>query len=298
MRDKQGNIEVREEVSMRIGLALPFLAWSGGRAAIAPRLTEIAQTAEAAGFASLWVMDHFFQLPDWGSVDSPMLECYTTLGYLAAATQRIRLGALVTGVIYRFPGILVKTASTLDVLSGGRTYFGIGAGWYQREAVGLGVPFPPLHERFARLEETLQLVHQMWAGEAKAYQGTYYQLAEPINAPQPLAQPHPPIMIGGNGERKTLRLVAQYADACNLLVLSPQKIQSKLAVLKQYCEEIGRPYEEIEKTCLDEVHLAPGAMNVNDIVTLCRNLADAGIEHVIVNMPDAHELRSLETFGR
>jgi len=283
---------------MRIGLQLPSFSWPGGPAEIAPRLTEIAQTAEAAGFASLWVMDHFFQLPDWGSLDSPMLESYTTLGYLAAATKKIRLGAMVTGVIYRFPGVLVKIASTLDVLSGGRTYLGLGAGWYRREAVGLGIPFPPLAERFARLEETLQIVRQMWAGEIKPYAGTYYQLAEPHNAPQPLAQPHPSILIGGNGERKTMRLVAQYADACNLLVLEPEEIRGKLAMLKQHCEEIGRDYGEIEKTCLNEVNLAPGAMSVSDIISLCRELAGTGIEHVIVNMPDAHELRPLEIFGR
>jgi F420-dependent oxidoreductase-like protein len=283
---------------MRIGLQLPSFSWPGGSAEIAPRLIEIAQSAEAAGFASLWVMDDFFQLPDWGSLDDPMLESYTTLGYLAAATKKIRLGAMVTGVIYRFPGMLVKTASTLDVLSDGRTYLGLGAGWYRREAVGLGIPFPPLAERFARLEETLQIVRQMWAGEVQPYAGSYYQLAEPHNAPQPLAQPHPSILIGGNGEQKTMRLVAQYADACNLLVLEPEEIRGKLAMLKKRCEEIGRDYAEIEKTCLNEVNLAPGAMIAGDIVSLCRALAGAGIEHVIVNMPDAHELRPLEIFGR
>src|ERR1700674_4402939 len=164
----------REEKMMRIGLQLPSFSWPGGSAEIAPRLIEIARSAEAAGFASLWVMDHFFQLPDWGSLDDPMLESYTTLGYLAAATKKIRLGAMVTGVIYRFPGVLVKTASTLDVLSGGRTYLGLGAGWYRREAMGLGIPFPPLAERFARLEETLQIVRQMWADEVKPYSGNYY----------------------------------------------------------------------------------------------------------------------------
>lgn len=283
---------------MRIGLQLPSFSWPGGSAEIAPRLAEIARTAETAGFASLWVMDHFFQLPDWGSLDDPMLESYTTLGYLAAVTQKIRLGAMVTGVIYRFPGVLVKIASTLDVLSGGRSYLGLGAGWYRREASGLGIPFPPVAERFARLEETLQIARQMWAGDVQPYAGRYYQLAEPHNAPQPLAQPHPTIMVGGNGERKTLRLVAQYADACNFLVLEPEEIRGKLTMLKQRCEDIGRGYGEIEKTCLNEVNLAPGAMSVQDIITLCRELSEAGIEHVIVNMPDAHEIRPLEIFGR
>ena len=243
-------------------------------------------------------MDHFFQLPDWGSLDDPMLESYTTLGYLAAVTQKIRLGAMVTGVIYRFPGVLVKMISTLDVLSGGRSYLGLGAGWYRKEALGLGIPFPPVAERLARLEETLQIVRQMWAGDVQPFDGRYHHLDEPHNAPQPLVQPHPSILIGGNGEKKTLRLVAQYADACNLLVLEPQEIRGKLAILKQHCEELGRNYGEIEKTCLNEVNLAPGAMSASDIIDLCRELAGAGIEHVIVNMPDAHELRPLETFGR
>src|SRR5260370_34359730 len=162
---------------MRIGLQLPSFSWPGGSAEIAPRLTEIAQTAEAAGFASLWVMDHFFQLPDWGSLESPMLESYTTLGYLAAATKKIRLGAMVTGVTYRFPGVLVKIASTLDVLSGGRSYLGLGAGWYRREAIGLGIPFPPLAERFVRLEETLQIARPLSASEVTPYTGSDYQLA-------------------------------------------------------------------------------------------------------------------------
>lgn len=283
---------------MRIGLQLPSFTWPGGTAELAPRLASIAQAAEAAGFSSLWVMDHFFQLPDWGSANAAMLESYTTLGYLAAVTTRIRLGALVTGVVYRNPGILVKEVSTLDVLSGGRAYLGIGAAWYEREALGLGVPFPPRQERFERLEETLQIARQMWSGEVRPFVGKHYQLAEPINSPQPLSRPHPPIMIGGNGERRTLRLVAQYADACNFLVLEPEVIRRKLEVLRQHCETAGRPYDDIERTALDEVHLAPGAMTATDVIARCRALADVGIQHVIVNMPDAHTLAPLEVFGR
>lgn len=283
---------------MQIGLQLTSFDWPGGTKELSPRLIEIARTAEDAGFASLWIMDHFFQLPEWGSLESSVPESYTTLGYLAAITKNIRLGALVAGVIYRYPGILVKMASTLDVLSGGRSYFGIGAGWYEREAHGLGASFPPLAERFGRLEETLQIAKQMWSGEVRPYQGKYYQLAEPYNHPQPLARPHPPIMLGGNGEKRTLRLVAQYADACNLLTLPPEGIHRKLEVLKRYCEEMGRPYDEIEKTSLNEIHRTPDMMTVRDIIGLCHSLADEGIEHVIVNMPDAHELRPLEIFGR
>jgi len=283
---------------MRIGLQLTLFDWPGGTSGLSPRLAEIARAAEDAGFASLWIMDHFFQLPEWGSIDSFVLESYTTLGYLAAITSSIRLGALVAAVTYRYPGTLVKMASTLDVLAGGRTYFGIGAGWYEREASGLGLPFPPLVERFERLEETLHIMKQMWSGEVKPYQGKYYQLAEPRNHPQPLSRPHPPIMIGGNSDKRTLRLVAQYADACNLLALPPEVVRRKLERLKRSCEEVGRSYDKIEKTSLHEVYRTPDRMTVRDIIGLCRSLADAGIEQVIVNMPNAHELRPLEIFGR
>jgi len=282
---------------VQVGLQLPLFDWPGGPAAIRPRLAEIARTAEEAGFASLWVMDHFFQLPGLGDVDAPMLEAFTTLGYLAAVTERIRLGPLVSGVVYRHPGILIKTATTLDVLAGGRSYLGIGAAWYDREAHGLGVPYPPQSERFDRLEETLRIAHQMWRGETSPFEGTHYRLAEPINSPPPVARPHPPIMIGGNGERRTLRLVAQYADACNLLVLEPEEIPAKLEGLRRHCDEVGRPYEQIERTALNEVGRAVGETSA-DVVAFLRRLADAGIQHAIVNLPNAHELTLLEVFGR
>src|SRR5512139_1427218 len=201
---------------MRLGLQIPRFTWPSGPAGIGTRLAEIARTADEAGFASLWVMDHFFQIRYVGEFDEPMLESYTTLGYLAGVTKRARLGTLVTGVVYRHPGILVKSVSTLDVLSGGRAYLGIGAAWNEREARGLGVPFPPVKERFERLEETLQIANQMWSENNGAYAGKYYQLAETLCTPQPLSKPHPPILIGGSGEKKTLQLVAKYADACNL----------------------------------------------------------------------------------
>ena len=282
---------------MQVGLQLPLFTWPGGPAAIRPRLAEIARTAEEAGFASLWVMDHFFQLPSLGEADEPMLEAFTTLGYLAAVTERIRLGPLVAGVVYRHPGILIKTATTLDVIAGGRTYLGIGAAWYDREARGLGVPYPPRSERFEQLEETLRIAQRMWRGEAEPFAGHHYRLAEPINQPLPLARPHPPIMIGGNGERRTLRLVAQYADACNLLVLEPEEIPAKLEVLRRHCDEVGRPYEEIERTALNEVGRTPGE-TAADVVAFLRRLAAAGIQHAIVNLPNAHELTPLEVFGR
>jgi F420-dependent oxidoreductase-like protein len=208
---------------MRIGLHIGKFHWPGSPSNIAEKLAEIAQTADDAGFYSLWVMDHLFQLGEQygevhGPVDAPMLEGWSTIAYLAGLTRQIHLGIAVTCAFSREPGLLIKVASTVDVLSGGRTYFGIGAGWFEREAAGLGLRFPPMGERFERLEETLQIAHQMWTGDTRPFEGRHYHLAEPINNPQPLARPHPPILIGGDGEKKTLRLVAQYADACNFVL--------------------------------------------------------------------------------
>jgi F420-dependent oxidoreductase-like protein len=283
---------------MRIGLQIPSFTWQGGAQGIGPKLAQIGRTADEAGFASLWVMDHFFQIRGVGSVEEPMLESYSTLSYLAGVTERAKLGTLVTGVVYRYPGILVKTATTLDVLSGGRAYLGIGASWNEREALGLGVPFPSTKERFERLEEALQIAYQMWSGEVKPYDGAHYHLAEPLNSPQALSNPHPPVMIGGMGEKKTLRLVAQYADACNLFAYGgPDVIRQKLDVLRGHCEDVGRDYEEIERTALNTVNLAPGGMTAEEVIGLCRTLNEAGIDHLILNMPNVHEIRPLETFG-
>ena len=283
---------------MRIGLQIPNFTWPEGDAGIGSRLAEIGRTADEAGFESLWVMDHFFQIGVIGDADEPMLEGYSALSYLAGVTERAKLGTLVTGVIYRYPGILVKTATTLDVLSGGRAYLGIGAGWNEREALGLGVPFPSTRERFERLEEALQIAHQMWAGEVAPYDGRHYHLAEPLNSPQVLSRPHPPVMIGGMGEKRTLRLVAQYSDACNLFTYGgADLIRHKLDVLRRHCEEVGRDYEEIERTALGTVNLAQGGMTAEGVIGLCRELNEAGIEHLIFNMPNVHEIRPLETFG-
>ena len=283
---------------MRIGLQIPNFTWPEGDAGIGSRLAEIGRTADEAGFESLWVMDHFFQIGVIGDADQPMLEGYSALSYLAGVTERAKLGTLVTGVIYRYPGILVKTATTLDVLSGGRAYLGIGAGWNEREALGLGVPFPSTRERFERLEEALQIAHQMWAGEIAPYDGRHYRLAEPLNSPQVLSRPHPPVMIGGMGEKRTLRLVAQYSDACNLFTYGgADLIRHKLDVLRRHCEEVGRDYEEIERTALGTVNLAQGGMTAEGVIGLCRELNEAGIEHLIFNMPNVHEIRPLETFG-
>jgi F420-dependent oxidoreductase-like protein len=241
-----------------------------------------------------------------------MLEGYSTISYLAALTQRIKLGLMVTCNFFRNPGLLVKIVSTIDVLSRGRAYLGIGAGWFEREAKGLGIAFPSLRERFERLEENLQIAKQMWAGNVKPFEGKHYQLAEPLNNPQPLSQPHPPILIGGGGEKKTLRLVAKYADACNLgigttlkeagcLIQSREKsldvLRRKLEVLRQHCNDVGRSYGDIEKTVATYIKLAPDAMDTTEVVELCRQLAELGVQHVMLGMPNVHEIKPLEIIG-
>lgn len=284
---------------MQVGLQVPRFAWPGGPEAIGPRLKEIAGTAEEAGFSSLWVMDHHFQIPPVGKVEEPMMEAYTTLGYLAGVTDRMRLGTMVTGVIYREPALLVKVVTSLDVLSGGRAYLGVGAAWFERESRGLGFPFPPVAERFERLEEALQIAHQMWSDDDGPYRGQHYQLEETLCSPGPIAEPHPPILIGGMGERKTLRLVAQYAHACNLFMrVGADTLRHKLEVLAEHCQTVGRDYEEIEKTSLGTVHLADGEMSPSEVVDECGQLAELGFDHAIFNMPNVQELAPLEVFGR
>ncbi len=284
---------------MRIGLQVPSFTWPGGAGQIEPTLKHIAQIADEAGFYSLWVMDHFFQIEVIGPPENDMLEGYSTLTYLAAVTETVKLGTLVTGVIYRYPGILIKTVTTLDVLSGGRAYLGIGAAWFEREAHGLGVPYPSLKVRFEQLEETLQIAQQMWSAENGPYAGQHYQLAETLCVPQPVSQPHPPIMIGGLGEKKTLRMVAQYADATNLFTWGGvDMVKHKLSVMRQHCDNLGRDYAEIEKTGLASVHLAADAMSAQDVIKLCQDLAGVGIEHLIFNMPNVHDITPLETFAQ
>jgi F420-dependent oxidoreductase-like protein len=239
---------------MDLGLHVINFSWPGAPASIAPTLGAIAKAAEDAGITDLSVMDHYFQM-DMEAMglrpDQEMLEGYTTLGFLAAETSNIRLGLLVTGVTYRHPGLLAKIVTTLDVLSGGRAQLGIGAAWYDREHAGLGVPFPPLKERFERLEEALQICLQMWSDDNGPFEGKHYRLAETLNVPQTIQRPHPPILIGGMGERRTLRLVARYGDACNLFSMAGvDGIRHKLEVLKRHCETEGRDYSTIQKTLL------------------------------------------------
>ncbi|MCA9883360.1 MAG: LLM class F420-dependent oxidoreductase [Anaerolineaceae bacterium] len=274
---------------MRVSLQLPMFDYDDLRGSVA----NIAKTAEDGGLYSLWVMDHFFQLggPLLGPAENNMLEAYTTLGYIAGVTQRLKLGTLVTGVIYRNPGLLTKAVTTLDVLSGGRAYLGIGAAWYEREAHALGFTYPSMKERFEWLEEALQIVHQMWDESNNGpYEGKHYQLKETINHPQPISQPRPPIMIGGMGENKTLRMVAEYADACNLFARAGiDVLKHKLDVLKEHCDALGRNYDDIEKTALATAYLDD--LDTSDkIVALCEELADIGVSHVIFNMPEPEKL--------
>ncbi|RAQ97255.1 LLM class F420-dependent oxidoreductase [Thermogemmatispora tikiterensis] len=284
---------------MRLGLQVPNFTWPTEQGALGDTFALIAERAERAGLYSLWVMDHFFQIPVVGPAEHEMLEGWSALAFAAGRTNRIRLGTLVTGVTYRHPGLLVKTATTLDVLSHGRSYFGIGAAWYEEEHRGLGVPFPPLAERFERLEETLQIALQMWAGDERPFRGKHYQLERPLNAPRPVQQPHPPILIGGGGERKTLRLVARYADACNLFAYGGrEQLQHKLAVLREHCETIGRPYEQIEKTTLSSLRLSRdgrnGTLSPAAAVDFFGGLAELGIDQAIFSLPNVYELEPFE----
>jgi F420-dependent oxidoreductase-like protein len=269
---------------MHFGFSFVQFNWPGGPAELAGRLATSAGILDEAGAETLWFMDHFFQIDPVGPAEQPMLEGYTALGYLAGQTRRANLGLLVTGITYRYPGILAKTLTTLDVLSGGRATLGIGAAWYEREHLGLGVPFPPVAERFERLEETLQICLQMWAGKVAPYEGRHYRLAETLSQPLPLTQPRPRILIGGGGERKTLLLVARYADACNLFPQSPEIVSGKLDVLRRHCESEGRDYDSIAKTIL---FMAPGLEGgaVRDALVPYRALGVEAVYFPVVGDP-------------
>jgi F420-dependent oxidoreductase-like protein len=257
---------------------------------IAPTLAETARVAEQAGVSSFTVMDHYFQMEHAGSAEEPMLEGYTTLGYVAAKTERLTLGLLVTGVMYRHPGLLAKIVTTLDVLSGGRARLGIGASWYEREQLGLGVPVVPVAERFERLEETLQICQQMWSDNNGPYRGRHYQLAETLCVPAPIRQPHPPILIGGGGEKKTLLLVARYGNACNLFGSSPADVAHKLAVLRSHCDAEGRDYDRIQKTVLA---VRPALADVDAFIAAAGEYAALGVTE-LETMPDRHPVEFAE----
>ena len=283
---------------MKSGLQISSFSWPGGTEAIAPTLGRIAAQADEVGFDSIWVMDHFFQIRGVGRIEDPMLEGWTTLGYLAALTRRARLGLMVGGVHYRQPGLWVKAATTLDVLSGGRAWLGIGAAWNQEESEALGFPFPPLGERFEMLEETLQIAHGMWTGERgteEAFAGRKFQAGRLLNSPQSLSRPRPPIMIGGGGERKTLRIVAKYADATNVFG-GPAAIHHKYEVLREHCAAIGRDPDEIERSTLQRVDL--NADSPAQVVDRFGELSDAGAQHVIFSVNNLADPANLEILGR
>ena len=265
---------------MKIGLQIPDFSTPHGPERLGAELATVARTADDAGFEYIAVMDHFFQIPAVGPAEREMLEAYTTLGYLAACTSRAALLTVITGTVYREPGILAKIVTTLDVLSKGRAWLGIGAAWNEQESRGLGIPFPPVAERFERLEETLQICLQMWHGDEAPYHGKHYQLERPLNSPQSLSRPHPPIMIGGGGEKKTLRLVARYADACN--VFAGRDEARKLDVLRQHCEAVGRDYDTIYKTVYYAFNTSLGAQRIiDDLGTLAGLGFDAAIGGVV-----------------
>ncbi|MDG2002566.1 MAG: LLM class F420-dependent oxidoreductase [Novosphingobium sp.] len=279
---------------MQLDLHVTRFDWAGGPSGIGPGLTNLARTAEQVGVRTLSVMDHFFQMDAVAPAEDPMLECYTALGFVAGITQSMRMRVLVTGVTYRHPGLLAKTMTTLDVLSGGRAELGIGAAWYEREHIGLGVPFPPVAERFERLEEALQICLQMWSDNNGAYEGKHYQLAETLCVPAPVSSPRPRIMIGGGGEKKTLRLVAQYADACNLYG-TPDVIAHKVDVLRGHCDAVGRDIGEIEVTALLQ---AQDDWTPDDVLRAAAAYADAGAATVMASAMGGDPAGKLESlFG-
>lgn len=285
---------------MHVGLQIYSFTWPGGPEAIGPTLARAVRTADDAGFDSIWVMDHFWQIGGPDSELQPMLEGWTALGFMAAHSQRARLGLMVGGVHYRDPGLWVKAATTLDVLSGGRAWLGIGAGWNQAESEGLGFRFPPLGERFAQLEETLQIANRMWQGERgteEDFQGRQFRATRLLNVPQSISRPRVPILIGGGGERKTLRLVAEYADASNLFG-GPDQVRAKYAILAEHCAVVGRDFSEIERTSYQPISLRQAADSPGQLVENLGRLAEAGVQHVILGVADADDATALAAIGR
>jgi len=261
---------------MKLGLHISDFTWDGGASELSVKLGQIAQRAEEAGVDRISVMDHLWQIGHLGPPEHEMLECYTALGWLAAKTERVKLLAMVTAVVYREPGLLAKAVTTLDVLSGGRAILGIGAAWNADESAGLGLFFPPVAERFERLEEAILIVKQMWSGDQGPFDGKHYHLARTLNSPQALSKPHPPILIGGAGEKKTLKLVARYADACNIAGYDLSMTAHKLDVLRQHCVDEGRDYDEIEKTAQTRYDLGENGENVAKTIEYLHQIAELG----------------------
>ncbi len=285
---------------MKLGLQISNFTWKGRGPMLGENLATISRTAEDVGYSSIWLMDHIFQIPPIGSAHMEMLEAYTALGFVAAHTKTATLGTMVTGVTYRNPGMLCKQVSTLDVLSGGRAVLGIGAAWFDREHKAMGIPFPPLKERFERLEETILICKQMWASKQDGpWVGKHYQLKETLNSPQPLQKPHPPILIGGGGEKKTLKLVAKYGNACNVHAHSVDFVRQKFEVLRGHCEAIGRDFDEIERTViLNGLDVGPNGEKAGEAVDLLGGLAEVGVQAVYAWVVGADKIAPLEAVGR
>ncbi|HWH37893.1 MAG TPA: LLM class F420-dependent oxidoreductase [Candidatus Limnocylindrales bacterium] len=289
---------------MKVGLQISSFTWPGGDAEIGPTLARIVRTADDVGFDSIWVMDHLFQIRSVGEVEEPMLEGLTTLGFMAAHSRRARLGLMVGGVPYRQPGLWIKATTTLDVLSGGRAWLGIGAAWNVAEARALGIPFPELPDRFALLADTLQMAHHAFRGERgseERFEGRRIVAERVLNSPQALSRPRIPILVGGGGERTTLRLVARYADACNVFG-APDVLRHKFAVLRRHCESVGRDYAEIERTNLSTISITPdgsrGSLTPGGLVERLGGWAEAGSQHTIVALRGVHDVAKLELIGR
>ncbi|HET9541193.1 MAG TPA: LLM class F420-dependent oxidoreductase [Candidatus Limnocylindria bacterium] len=282
---------------MKFGLQINNFTWPGGAGEIGPTLARVTRAADDAGFDSIWVMDHFFQIRGLGPPEAPMLDGMTALGFMAAHSDKARIGLMVGGIHYRPPGLWIKAHTTLDVLTGGRAWFGIGAAWNEEESLALGFPMPPLRERFEWLEDTLQMAYGMWSdgsGSGEPFEGKRVTATRLLNSPQAISRPRVPIMIGGGGERKTLRLVAQYADACNVFG-GPERITHKYAVLREHCERLGRPYEEIERSNLQSVDL--DRESPDEVVDRFGQLGEAGCQHLIFSLRGVADTSKLERLG-
>ena len=289
---------------MKFGLQISSFTWPGGPAQLGPTLARVVRAADDAGFDSIWVMDHFFQIRGVGRPEEPMLDGMTALGYMAAHSDRARIGLMVGGIHYRQPALWIKATTTLDVLSGGRAWFGIGAAWNQEESAALGFAFPALGTRFEMLEDTLRMAHAMWAGERgteEDFAGDHVRATRLLNSPQALSRPRIPIMIGGGGEQKTLRLAAKYGDACNVFG-GPEKLHHKFSVLQRHCGDLGRPYDEIERSTLQNVHVdadgASGAESPGQVIDRFAELGDAGAQSIVFSVRDVWQTDKLELLGK
>ena len=302
---------------MKFGLQHPNFTFDGEGPQTVEKLRSLVGRAESYGFDSFWVMDHFHQIQNVGELQEPMLEGWTTQSVVAGFTSKIKLGTLVTGIVYRHPSVLAKVGATLDVLSRGRLFMGIGAAWNVDEATAYGIPFPPVKERMQRLEEAVQIIRKMWTEESATFSGKFYQIRNAYCNPKPIQKPHPPIMIGGGGERRTLKIVAKYGDACNIFG-SVETVKKKLGILREHCRSVGRDYDSIVKSKLGHVVIDKDQEKVKEAIKgmpedrrrefaiygtpeevrrQVEAFKDAGVEYLIVNLEPDRELQALELFA-